>query len=142
MERAFRSLKTVDLKVRLIHHRLEDRVRAHIFLCMLAYYVEWHLREAWRALLFADEDQAAKLERDPVAPAERSAEAVEKVTTHTLPNGTPAHSFRTLLEELSTLVRNTCRAPASAARSPTFDLLTMPTALQRRAFELIEKITV
>ena len=73
VERAFRSLKTVDLKVRPIHHRLADRVRAHIFLCMLAYYVEWHMREAWRAMLFADEDQAAKLQRDPVAPAKRSA---------------------------------------------------------------------
>ena len=73
VERAFRSLKTIDLKVRPIHHRLADRVRAHIFLCMLAYYVEWHMREAWRALLFADEDQTAKPQRDPVAPATRSA---------------------------------------------------------------------
>jgi hypothetical protein len=142
VERAFRSLKTVDLKVRPIHHWLEDRVRAHIFLCMLAYYVEWHLREAWRPLLFADEDQAAKLDRDPVAPAQRSQEAMEKVLTHTLPDGTPAHSFRTLLEALSTLVRNTCRAPGTLRHSPTFDLLTTPTSLQRRAFELIQQIAV
>jgi hypothetical protein len=73
VERAFRSLKTVDLKVRPIHHRLADRVRAHILLCMLAFYVEWHMREAWRELMFADTDQAAKATRDPVAPAERSA---------------------------------------------------------------------
>lgn len=142
VERAFRCLKTVDLKVRPIHHWLEDRVRAHIFLCMLAYYVEWHLREAWRPLLFADEDQAAKAHRDPVAPAQRSEEALQKVDTHTLPDGTPAHSFRTLLEELSTLVRNTCRAPGPVEHSTTFELLTMPTPLQRRALVLIEQIAV
>jgi len=139
VERAFRCLKTVDLKVRPIHHWLEDRVRAHIFLCMLAYYVEWHLREAWRPLLFADEDQAAKADRDPVARAQRSEDAMQKVLTHTLPDGTPAHSFRTLLEELSALVRNTCRTPGD---STTFDLLTTPTPLQRRAFELIDQVVV
>ena len=142
VERAFRSLKTLDLKVRPIHHRLEGRVRAHIFLCMLAYYVEWHLLEAWRELLFADEDQAAKAHRDPVAPAKRSAAALEKATTHTRANGTPVHSFRTLLEELSTLVRNTCRMLGAAAPSATFASLTTPTSLQRRAFELINRITV
>jgi transposase len=78
VQRAFRSLKTVGLKVRPIHHRLASRVRAHIFLCMLAYYVEWHMREAWRALLFADEEQAAKSGRDPVATAKRSASAERK----------------------------------------------------------------
>ncbi len=142
VERAFRALKTVDLKVRPIHHRLEPRVRAHIFLCMLAYYVEWHLLETWRPLLFADEDQAAKAHRDPVAPAERSEEALQKVITHTLPDGTPAHSFRTLLEDLSSIVRNTCRTPGPVERSGTFDLLTTPTRPQRRALELIDKITV
>ena len=141
VERAFRALKTVDLKVRPIHHRLETRVRAHIFLCMLAYYVEWHLLEAWRPMLFADEDQAAKANRDPVAPAERSEEALQKVSTHTLPDGTPVHSFRTLLEDLSSIVRNTCRTPGPLERSGTFDLLTTPTRLQRRALELIDKIT-
>jgi hypothetical protein len=140
VERAFRSLKTVDLKVRPIHHHLENRVRAHIFLCMLAYYVEWHLLEAWRPLLFADEDQAAKAERDPVAPAERSEEALQKVITHTLPDGTPAHSFRTLLEDLSSIVRNTCRTPGPVERSGTFELITNPTASQRHALELIDKI--
>src|SRR6266436_1360406 len=78
VERAFRSLKTVDLKIRPIHHRLESRVRAHIFLCMLSYYLEWHMIEAWRSLLFADEDQAAKVKRDPVAPAKRSTSALAK----------------------------------------------------------------
>ncbi|EQD55078.1 hypothetical protein B2A_05891, partial [mine drainage metagenome] len=79
VERAFRSLKTMDLKIRPIHHHLADRVRAPIFLCMLAYYVEWHMREAWRELMFADEDQEAQETRDPVAPAQRSAKARRKV---------------------------------------------------------------
>ena len=140
VERAFRALKTVDLKVRPIHHHLENRVRAHIFLCMLAYYVEWHLIEAWRPLLFADEDQAAKAHRDPVAPAERSEKALQKVSTHTLPDGTPAHSLHTLLEDLSSIVRNTCRTPGPVERSGTFELVTTPTATQRHALELIDKI--
>jgi transposase len=139
VERAFRSLKTVDLKVRPIHHRLENRVRAHIFLCMLAYYVEWHLREALQELLFADEDQAAKATRDPVAPAKRSTAAQEKASTRRLADGTPAHSFRSLLEELATIVRNTCRVPGSVA---TFPMFTTPNALQLRARELINKIGV
>jgi len=140
VERAFRSLKTVDLKIRPIHHRLADRVRAHIFLCMLAYYVEWHMIEAWRALLFADEDQQAKLHRDPVAPAKRSAKAERKALTHTLDNGSPAHSLRTLFEELSTIVRNTCRTPTSAPDSPTFTIVTRPNPIQQRALELLATI--
>jgi DDE family transposase len=138
VERAFRSLKTVDLKVRPIHHHLETRVRAHIFLCMLAYYVEWHMREAWRELMFADEDQAAKATRDPVAPARRSAAAEEKARSKQLDDGTPVHSFHTLLEELSTIVRNTCRVPQTAS---TFPMLTIPSDLQLHARELIDKIT-
>jgi len=135
VERAFRSLKTVDLKVRPIHHRLETRVRAHIFLCMLAYYVEWHMREAWQELMFTDEDHAAKATRDPVAPARRSAAAEKKASSRQLDDGTPVHSFRTLLEELSTIVRNTCRVPQTAA---TFPMLTIPNDLQLRARELID----
>ena len=142
VERAFRSLKTVDLKIRPIHHRLENRVRAHIFLCMLAYYVEWHLIEAWRPLLFADEDQEAKASRDPVAPAQRSARALEKVRTHSNPEGLPVHSLRTLIAELATLVRNTCRTPGALEHPATFHILTTPSALQRRAFELIEQMAV
>jgi hypothetical protein len=142
VERAFRSLKTVDLKVRPIHHHLPDRVRAHILLCMLAYYVEWHMREAWRALLFADEDQAAKATRDPVAPAMRSEQAEHKTHTHTLSDGTPAHSFRTLLDEFSTIVRNTCRTTTDSAHAPTFTIVTQPNVLQQRAFKLLETITV
>ena len=142
VERAFRSLKSVDLHVRPIHHRLETRVRAHIFLCMLAYYIEWHLLETWRELLFSDQDQAAKATRDPVAPAKRSAAALTKVATHTLPDGNPVHSLRTLLAELATLVRNTCRAPAALEYQTTFDILTTPSETQRRAFELLNQISV
>jgi transposase len=141
VERAFRSLKTVDLKVRPIHHRLADRVRAHIFLCMLAYYVEWHMREAWRELMFADEDQRAKLTRDPVAPAKRSDAAELKALTHTLGDGTPAHSFGTLLAELGTIVRNTCRMPQTE-HAPTFQITTTANAKQQRAFELIRQMPV
>ena len=140
VERAFRSLKTIDLKVRPIHHRLADRVRSHIFLCMLAYYVEWHMREAWRPLLFADEDQAAKKTRDPVAPAKRSDEAALKAASHTLPDGSPVHSFRSLIDVLATIVRNTCRAQGSDDDSPTFTVVTTPNATQRRAISLLEAI--
>jgi hypothetical protein len=140
VERAFRTLKTVNLKIRPIHHRTEDRVRAHIFLCVLAYYVEWHMREAWRELLFADEDQAAKATRDPVAPARRSQAAQRKASTRRLEDGTPAHSFRTLLDELSTIVRNTCRVPGAKNSAATFQVVTTANAKQRRAFELLNTI--
>ena len=140
VERAFRSLKTIDLEVRPIHHRLADRVRAHIFLCMLAYYVEWHMREAWRPLLFADEDLEAKAKRDPVAPAKRSGAADAKAATKTLPDGAPTHSFRTLVELLSTIVRNTCRAPGAPAGAPTFTVVTTPSAEQQRAMDILAKI--
>ena len=131
VERAFRSLKTVDLKVRPIHHRTADRVRAHILLCMLAYYVEWHMREAWRELMFADTDQPAKATRDPVAPAKRSKAALDKVARHTLDDGTPAHSFSTLMAELATIVRNTCRTPSAGPDAPTFEIVTTPNATQQ-----------
>jgi len=140
VERAFRSLKTIDLKVRPIHHRTADRVRAHIFLCMLAYYVEWHMREAWRELMFADTDQQAKATRDPVAPAKRSKAAQAKAARHTLDDGTPVHSFATLMAELATIVRNTCRTPKAGPDAPTFEVLTTPNAKQQRALELIQQI--
>ncbi len=140
VERAFRSMKTIDLKIRPIHHHLADRVRSHILLCMLAYYVEWHMREAWRPLLFADEDQLAKTTRDPVAAAKRSATAEAKAASHRLDDGTPAHSFSTLQQELSTIVRNTCRAPQAAAGAPTFKLSTTPNPKQRRALDLLNSI--
>jgi len=140
VERAFRSIKTMDLKVRPIHHHLEGRVRAHIFLCMLAYYVEWHMRQAWASLMFADEDQAAKLTRDPVAPAKRSEATMKKVLGHTLEDGTPTHSFQTLMKELETIVRNTCRTPQSVDDIPTFEITTRPSEKQKRALELIGQI--
>jgi transposase len=140
VERAFRSLKTVDLHVRPIFHHLEARVRAHIFLCMLAYYVQWHMLEAWRELLFSDEDQQAKLTREPVAPAKRSPSALQKASTHTLDDGTEAHSFQTLLKELSTIVRNVCRRKQSPDNEPTFTMITTANAKQQRALDLLEAI--
>ena len=142
VERAFRSLKTIDLKVRPIHHRLESRVRAHIFLCMLAYYVEWHMREAWRELMFADTEQAAKATRDPVAPATRSASARAKAASHTLADGSGVHSFATLMAELATIARNTCRTPHAGPDASAFELLTTPTPAHQRALALIEQIKV
>ena len=124
VERAFRSIKTVDLKVRPIHHRTADRVRAHILLCMLAYYVEWHMREAWRELMFADTDQLAKATRDPVAPATRSDSARNKAATHSLSDGSPAHSFSTLWPNWPLSCATPAAHPATAAtrlpsRSPS-----------------------
>ena len=111
-----------------------------VFLCMLAYYVEWHMREAWRELMFADTDQAAKATRDPVAPAKRSKAAQVKAASHTLDDGTPAHSFSTLLADLAGIVRNTCRTPNAAPDAPTFQVITIPNTKQQRAFELLRKL--
>src|ERR1700719_4102640 len=140
VERAFRSLKTIDLKIRPIHHRLTDRVRAHIFLCMLAYYVEWHMREAWRELMFADDEQTAKKPRDPVAPAKRSDAILHKINRRRLDDGSPVQSFATLLDELGTIVRNTCRTPDASPDAPTFDVTTISNPKQQRAFDLIKSI--
>ena len=109
MERAFRCLKTVDLHVRPIHHWLEDRVRAHVFLCMLAYYVEWHMRARLAPMLYDDGDkEAAEALRDsPVAKAQRSPAALAKSATGRAADGAPVHSFQTLLADLATLARNT-----------------------------------
>jgi hypothetical protein len=143
VERAFRSLKTIDLEVRPIRHRLEDRVKAHIFLCMLAHYVVWHMIDAWRALLFCDEDQQAKTTRDPVAPAKRSRAALAKVHSKILDDGTAVHSFQTLLTDLSSIVSNTCRRPgASTAGEPTFEVVTTPHSTQQRAYDLLKSIKV
>lgn len=142
VERAFRSMKTMDLEIRPIRHRLEDRVRAHIFLCMLAYYVEWHMREALRSVLFCDEAQELKKTRDPVAPARRSKAALEKASSKVLADGGAVHSFQTLLKMLSTIVRNRCRVPASGTNAPTFDVVTTPTAEQQRAYNLLGTIAV
>jgi len=142
VERAFRSLKTVDLEVRPIRHHLETRVKAHIFLCVLARYVVHHMIEALRPVLFCDEDQAAKQTRNPVTPAQRSSGALRKVNTGQLDDGTLVHSFQTLLNLLSTIVRNVCRAPGSSPAAPTFEVTTTPTATQQRALDLLEGITV
>lgn len=140
VERAFRSFKTIDLKVRPIHHRLEDRVRAHIFLCTLAYYVEWHMLEAWRPLLFSDEDQQAKATRDPVAPARRSDAALRKAHTKRLDNGTVVHSFQTLIDLLSNIVRNKCRRRKAAPDAATFNIDTTPDPKQQKAYDLLKGI--
>ena len=107
---------------------------------MLAYYVEWHMREAWRELMFADTEQEAKATRDPVAPAKRSKAAQAKAAHHTLDDGTAVHSFATLLDELATIVRNTCRTPQAGPDAPTFEVLTTPNAKQRQALDLIQQI--
>jgi hypothetical protein len=135
VERAFRGLKAVDLAVRPIHHRTADRVRAHIFLCLLAYYVQWHLERAWAPLLFRDEERP-ELD-DPVAPAERSEAALTKAHTQRLPDGTPVHSFGTLLGELSTLTRNRV-VPVGAPDEAAFEIDAIPTPLQARALSLLE----
>ena len=142
VERAFRCLKSIDLMVRPIRHRLEVRVRAHILLCVLAYYVEWHMSEAWRPLLFADQDQQAKASRDPVAPAQRSRAAMQKVHARHLDDGSPVHSFRTLLKHLGNIVRNTCRCPDAGPQGPTFYKTTTPNTKQQQALDLLRTIKV
>jgi len=143
VERAFRTLKGIDLHVRPIRHRLEDRVKAHIFLSMLAYYVQWHMIKAWQPLTFADEagEDAARL-RDPVAPAKRSKAALDKVHTRALTDGTPAMSFTRLLAHMATIVRNTVRPKSARAGEATFTLTTRPNAKQQQALDLIAAIAV
>ena len=137
VERAFRSFKSVDLKVRPIHHRLEERVRAHVLLCMLAYYVEWHMRHALAPLLFDDDDPAAAAaaRSSVVAPAQRSQAAQRKAITQLTADDTPVHSFQSLLAELATFTRNTMAM--AAAPHDTFLLYPQPTPIQLRAFELL-----
>jgi hypothetical protein len=133
-ERAFRSLKSVDLQIRPIHHWTEPRVRAHVLLCMLAYYVQWHLERAWAPLLFRDEERPFQM--DPVAPAQRSEEALRKAHTRQLPDGTPAHNLRTLLAELGTLTRNRMRWPGAPA-DVAVEVVATATPLQQRALSLL-----
>lgn len=137
VERAFRSLKSVDLKVRPIHHRLEQRVRAHVFLCMLAYYVEWHMRQALAPILFDDDDPAAAeaARSSVVAPAQRSPRAQRKASTKLTADDRPLHSFHTLLSDLATVAKN--RILPNSKEPVPFDLVTSPTALQQRAFDLL-----
>ena len=141
VERAFRTLKGVDLHVRPIRHRLEERVKAHIFLSMLAYYVQWHLAEAWKPLLFADEAPADEAhERDPVAPAKRSAGALAKAQTRRLADGSSALSFRGLLTHLATIVRNVMRPGDAKQGQGIFKLTTEANPKQRQALDLAAAI--
>lgn len=137
VERAFRTLKGVDLKVRPIHHRLAERVKTHVFLCMLAYYVEWHMRQALAPLLFQDDDPAgAEAARESiVAPAKRSASARRKASSKRNGEGGPAHSFKTLLQDLATVAKN--RACIPGREDSAFTLTTIPTPLQQRAIDLL-----
>jgi transposase len=137
VEQAFRCLKGIDLLVRPIHHRTAERVRAHILLCLLAYYVEWHLRQAWAPLLFEDEELAVdRPRRDPVAPAHASDSARLKKKTHVTSGGLPVQSFRTLLAHLGTRCRNTCVVSADPGQT-TFHQVTEADALQAEALRLI-----
>jgi hypothetical protein len=136
VERDFRSLKTVDLELRPIYHHLEQRVRAHVFVCMLAAYLVWHLRKAWAPLTFTD--QAPPERPDPVAPARRSPAATRKASTQQTADNTPAHSFHTLLAHLATLTRDDICFTDPAGTQ--IHKLAIPTPTQRRAFELIQAV--
>lgn len=137
VERAFRCLKGVDLKVRPIWLRTEAHVKAHVFLCVLAYYVEWHMRVALAELLYADEElERNRATRDPVLPPRPSSSVATKKATHVTASGFPAQSFASLLRHLATLARNTC-AMKDDAEAASFTLHTEPTALQRRAMQLL-----
>src|ERR1035438_9935657 len=133
VERDFRSIKSIDLDLRPIHHWTENRVRAHVFICMLASYLTWHLRQAWAPLTFTDEKRPEPA--DPVAPAQRSKGADHKAATKTTTDDLPAHSFPSLLGHLATLTRNHLRVAGNDAAG--FDLIAIPTPTQRRAFELL-----
>jgi hypothetical protein len=138
VERVFRCLKGIDLRVRPIYHRIAPRVRAHFFLCLLAYYVEWHLRETLRPLLFEDEQLPQdRLTRDPVAPAQPSAAVKRKKAQRTTADGLPVHSFDTLLAALGTRCRTTCRMTADPA-APRIQQLTEPTPFHSRVRELLQ----
>ena len=137
VERAFRSLKTVDLQVRPIHHRLPDRVRAHILLCVLAYYVEWHMRQLLAPILFDDDDrsQAQAARASIVAPAQRSTSAKLKACSKQTADGTKVHSFQTLIGDLATIVKN--RIQPVDKSIAVFDVLTQSTVIQQRALDLL-----
>jgi hypothetical protein len=146
VERAFRCLKGIDLLVRPIRHRTEERVPAHIFLCVLAYYVEWHLRRAWAPLLFEDEERwEDRQRRDPILSAQPSASAQRKKRSHETVDGFPVYSFEDLLKELASRARVTYAlksAKAEEAAKTTFQQLPDPTAVQARAYELLRMFPV
>jgi len=135
VERDFRSLKSVDLELRPIRHRRDERVRAHALICMLAEYLVWHLRKAWAPLTFTDEERP--LNQDPIGPARRSESAAAKASRRRTSADEPAHSFATLLDHLGTLIRSDVRVDG-AGTQPPFQRLSEPTPIQRKAFELIE----
>ncbi len=135
VERAFRSYKTVDLKVRPVHHRLEGRVRAHVFLCMLAYYVEWPMRRSLAPLLFDEEKQGTDTDASPVGPARRSKEARAKAARKRTGEDWPVHSFRTLLTDLATLTRHRVQPAAEGAEA--VDVLSSPTPYQAEVLRLL-----
>jgi len=142
VERAFRCLKGMELRVRPIHHRTEERVPAHIFLCLLAYYVEWHLRRAWAPILFEDEERREERERrDPIGPAKPSQSAQEKKSSHQTRDGIAVHSFETLMADLATRARVTYSL-RSGDSSPIFKQVPEPTAPQARAYELLGLLPV
>jgi hypothetical protein len=134
LERDFRTIKTDDLDLRPVHHRLEDRVRGHVLICMLAAYLTWHLRRAWAPLTFTDEHPPTR--DNPVAPAQRSAAAARKASRQRDDNDEPVRSFRALLEHLATLTRNEVRFLTDNA--PAVPMLADPTPTQRRAFDLLD----
>ena len=137
VERAFRRMKTVDLHIRPIHHRTADRVRAHVLLCMLAYYVEWHMRQRLTPVLFDDEDPAAgeALRTSPVAPAQRSPAAKRKAATKRTDDDTPVHSFQTVLADLATITKN--RIQPNVPGADSFEKITRPTPNQQRILDLL-----
>jgi transposase len=134
LERSIRRMKSFDVQVRPVHHYTENRVRAHVFLCMLAAHLQWHLEDRWAPLLFKDEQPP--LAEDPVAPAQRSPQALGKASTKRLPDGSPVHSLRTLLKELATITRDRV-LPEGALPEAAFELLTVPTETQGRALRLL-----
>ncbi len=136
VEQAFRSYKTIDLKVRPIFHHLADRVKAHIFLCMLAYYVIWHMRQALAPILFDDEKIESLQEISPVATAQRCQSCVAKAHKKRTSSGLTVHSFQTLLADLSTLTKNRVRSNLPGVNF-CFDKFTQPTPLQQRALDLL-----
>ena len=142
VERAFRSLKGIDLLVRPIRHRSEDRVSAHIFLCLLAYYVEWHMRRAWAPLLFEDEELPdQRRQRDPILPPTPSPAAKQKKATHQTADGFTVHSFSSLMAELASRARVTYGLKSDPS-SPTFKQVPEPTPLQAKAYQLLALLPV
>jgi len=137
VERAIRSIKTVDLQIRPIFHWAAPRVRAHVCLCMLAYYVEWHMRHSLAPMLYddADKDAAEALRSSIVAKAQRSPSAIAKQTCGTTPDGLPVHSFQTLLADLATLAQNVVTTALNPKHE--FVLQTRPTTIQQKAFDLL-----